>query len=152
MNHLKFAFQNLWKYRGFTFVTITVLAVGIGANTAVFTVVNTLLFRALPYAEPERLALITASGASDGRVSYPFYETLRDQQRSFSSIALATDEVFNLTGHGDPEQVPSARTTWNFFPLLGVQPVAGRLFSESEDQPGGNPVVLVSHEFAVRLF
>jgi predicted permease len=144
----------LAKSPGLTFVAILTLAVGIGVNTAVFTVANAVLLRPLPYRQPDRLALAAGRDAGAGdfpTLSYPFFNAVRGQVRAFTEIAACTFENFNATQHGDPEQVQAARVTWNFFNVLGV-PVRGRNFLPEEDQPGGNPVVILSHPFATRLF
>ena len=132
------------------------LALGIGANTAIFSVANALLLRALPYPHPDRLVLLSGgeftSQGSFGRLSYPFFRMVRDHSRSYLDVAACTYETFNLTGHGDAQQIVSARASWNFFDMLGVHPVAGRAFRPEEDVAGGPNVVVLSHEFATRLF
>ncbi len=132
------------------------LALGIGASTAIFTVVNALLLRPLRFADPARLVQISAPARGEreapGWLSYGHFQVQRDGNRSFDSMAACTFEIFNLTGHGDPEQVPSARVSWNFFHVLGLKPRAGRTFLPGEDRPGANPVVMISYELWQRLF
>jgi len=156
MQDFKAALRGLRGNLGLTGTAVVVLALGIGANTAIFTVTNAVLLRSLPYREPDRIVLMQAvdltRGGLEGRISHPFFEIVDQRKQSLQAVAAATDEVFNLTGHGDPEQILSARTSWNFFALLGVQPVVGRTFLPEEDQHGGHSVVMLSHEFAVRLF
>ena len=142
----------LGKSPAFTAIAILTLALGIGANTAIFTVANALLLRPLPYKEPERLIRISTQRDREGYLSLPFFTTLSDHNQSFSGIAAYQGESFNLTGRGDPDQIAAERVTWNFFDLLGVRPVAGRSFIPEEDQPGGRPVVLISAELSTRLF
>ena len=153
---LKYALRILAKSPAFTLIAIATLALGIGANTAIFSVANALLLRALPYAHPDRLVLISGGDFSSegtyGRLSYPFFRVVRDHSRSYSTVAACTYETFNLTGHGEAEQIVSARASWNFFDLLGVQPMAGRTFRPEEDVEGGPNVVVLSYEFATRLF
>jgi putative ABC transport system permease protein len=156
LDHLRHAVHILAKSPGLTVVAATTLALGIGANTAIFTVANALLLRPLPYADPERLALISAPPSDErdtgGLLSYPFFALLRDRNRSFSGVAASTFEIFNLSGRGDPEQVRSARVSWNFFQVLGIQPMLGRAFVPEEDRPGGKDVVIISHELWMRAF
>ena len=153
---LKYALRILAKSPAFTAIAVATLALGIGANTAIFSVANALLLRALPYPHPERLVLLSGgeftSQGSFGRPSYPFFRLVRDHSRSYSDVVACTYETFNLTGHGDAQQIVSARASWNFFDMLGVRPVAGRAFRPEEDVAGGPNVVVLSHEFATRLF
>jgi putative ABC transport system permease protein len=152
---LRQALRLLAKNPAFTAIAVLTLALGIGANTAIFTIANALLLRSLPFADPGRLVLVsgTLPGERDeaGRLSFPFYNVLHDRNHSFSSIAVCTFESFSLTGHGDPEQIYAARTSWKFFDLLGVKPIAGRTFSQEEDQRGGPQVVMISYELWNRL-
>ena len=145
------ALRVLAKTPAFTAVAIFTLALGIGANTAIFTVANSVLLRPLPFSHPDRLVMVTAATATQHSDLRPMpwlrFSTIGDQNRSFSGIAAFTNETFNLSGRGDPVQVASARVSANFFDVLGVRPTLGRGFFASEDQPGGANVVLVSHSF-----
>jgi putative ABC transport system permease protein len=143
----------LAKSPGFALVAILTLALGIGANTAIFTVANTLLLRPLPYAEPGRLALLFADrrGELQG-FSYLRYSLLRDRTRSFSAVAVFASDTFNLTGRGDPEQLSSARVSANFFEVLGVRPELGRAFGSNGDQPEAKPEVMISHTLWLQRF
>jgi putative ABC transport system permease protein len=153
---LKYALRILAKSPAFTAIAVVTLALGIGANTAIFSVANALLLRALPYPHPDRLVLPSGSDfvreGSYGRLSYPFFRQVRDHSRSYSTVAACIYDTFNLTGHGDAQQVVSARASWNFFDMLGVHPAVGRAFRPEEDVAGGPNVVVLSHEFAIRLF
>src|SRR5271165_5810644 len=144
LQDLRYAMRMLAKTPGFATVAIATLALGIGANTAIFTVANTLLLRPLPYAEPDQLVLISATAtrlrAQVRSFSFPRFTLLNQHSRSFSGIAAFTNEIFNLTGRGDPEQLLAARVSWNFFDVLGVRPAMGRGFLPDEDQPGGKAV------------
>jgi putative ABC transport system permease protein len=148
LRDLQYAFRILAKSPAFTAIAVATLALGIGANTAIFSVANALLLRALPYPDPDRLVLITGGDfvreGSYGRLSYPFFRLVRDHSRSYSTVAACTFETFNLTGHGDAQQVTSARASWNFFDMLGVHPMAGRAFRPEEDVAGGPNVVVLS--------
>ena len=152
---LRQSLRLLAKNPGFTAIAVLTLALGIGANTAIFTIANALLLRSLPFADPDRLVLVSGTLSSErdaaGRLSFPFYNALHDRNHSFSSVAVCTFESFSLTGHGDPEQVYAARTSWNFFDLLGVKPVAGRTFSQEDDRRGGPQVVMISYELWNRV-
>jgi predicted permease len=150
------AIRLLAKNPAFTVIAVLTLALGIGANSAIFTIANALLLRPLPYANPDRLVLVSGAQASaraeNGRLSLPFFNTLHDRSRSFSGVAACTFENFGLTGRGAPEQISAARASWNFFDVLGVKPILGRTFTREEDQRGGAQVVLISYELWSRLF
>ena len=143
----------LSKSPGFAAVAILTLGLGIGANTAIFTVANTLLLRPLPYGDPGRLVLLMADrrGQLQG-FSYLRYTQLREQSRSFTGVAAYASDTFNLTGRGDPEQLTSARISANFFDVLGVRPEIGRDFAANGDQPEARPEVIISHSLWVRRF
>ena len=143
----------LGKSPAFAAVAILTLALGIGANTAIFTVANTLLLRPLPYADPGRLVLLFADrrGQMQG-FSYLRYTLLREQSRSFAGLAAYASDSFNLTGRGDPEQLSSARISADFFDVLGVRPEIGRVFAASGDQPEAKPEVMISHSLWSRHF
>jgi putative ABC transport system permease protein len=149
IKNVQYALRGLAKSPGFTVVALLTLALGIGANTAIFTVTNALLLRPLPFADPNQLALVAIAEAdrrSDlGLMSYLRFTTIQEQSHSFSAIAAVTNESFNLSGRGDAEEISAARTTWNFFDVLGVRPLLGRTFVASDDQPGGKQVALISH-------
>ena len=123
---LRYAFRQLAMGPLFTVVAVVTLALGIGANSAIFSVLNTLLLRPLPYAKPEQLVLISGqkkeSPVAGGPLSWTRFEMVRDHSRTLEGVAAFTSESFNLTGRGEPEQVQAARVSWNFFPVLGVHP------------------------------
>jgi putative ABC transport system permease protein len=154
MQDLRYAVRMLVKNPGFAAAAILTLALGIGANTAIFTVANSVLLRPLPYADPSRLVLLAPAPASQRSqltlMSWLRFTTIRDHTHALSGIAAFTNETFNLSGRGDPEQIPSARVTNQFFDVLGVQPAQGRGFMTEEDEPGGKNVVLISHAFWMR--
>ncbi len=153
---LKHAARILAKSPGFAIVAILTLALGIGANTAIFTVANALLLRPLSFADPDRLEVIEGSPKDrhslGGAVSYPFFTFAKEHQRSFTDIAACTFENFSMTGRGDAEMVVSGRVSSDFFDLLGVKPVIGRTFLPEEDQRGARQVVMISDEFWTRKF
>src|ERR1044072_5120907 len=152
---LRFAMRMLLKNPGFTIVTVTALALGIGANTAIFSVVNAVLLRPLPYKEPERLVMVWEDASKSGHprdtLSAANFIDWRNQNQVFESMAAITDESFNLTGSGDPERLEGLRVSASLFPLLGVEPQLGRVFTAAEDQPGSK-VVLLSYGLWQRRF
>ncbi len=154
--NLRYALRVLRKNPTFSAAAILTLALGIGANTAIFTVSNALLLRPLPYSQPDRIVLLSGAtfdaAGSWGRVSLPFFKVVEEHNRSYSAVAACIFDTFNLTGLGEPEQLSASRVTWRFFDVLGVQPIAGRSFTQEEDQPGGKPVVVLSDKLATRLF
>ena len=156
LHDLRYALRMQLKNPGFTIVAVIALALGIGANTAIFSVVNTVLLRPLPYKDPERLVMVWEDASKHG---YPRdtpaaanYVDWRDQSQSFEGMAAIADESFNLTGAGDPERLEGRGVSANLFPMLGVEPQIGRVFSASEDQPGSNRVVLLSYGLWQRRF
>lgn len=146
LRDLRLSGRMLRRNPGFAFVAILTLALAIGANTAIFSVTSALLLRPFPYPEPQRLVSIAvqANGRDPGGTLMR-YQLVRDRARTLS-IAAWTSDNFNLTGVGEPMQVPVARVTPNFFALLGIRPILGRTFLDSEGQPESHPVVLLSNE------
>jgi putative ABC transport system permease protein len=153
---LRYAARMLARSPGFAVVAILTLALGIGANTAIFTVANALLLRPLPYASPQRLMMVYQTSIADNSqvdvFSYPYFARLRDHQHSFFGISAFAGDDFDLTGRGEPRQVTAGRVSWNFFDVLGVQPALGRNFFASEGQRGGSRVVMLSHRFWMNEF
>jgi predicted permease len=153
---VRYAFRGFARSPGFAAVAIFTLAVGIGANTAIFSVANALLLRPLAYAQPDRLVLIAGERKVDKLTGVPLswvrFKQVNDGQRSFSGVAAFTSETFNLTGRGEPEQLAAARVSWNFFDVLGVRPALGRTFRREEDKAGGDNVVLISSALWERRF
>ncbi|MBZ5554521.1 MAG: ABC transporter permease [Acidobacteriia bacterium] len=149
LRDFRYGLRMVVKNPAFSAIAVLTLALGIGANTAIFTVVNALLLRPLPYGDSSRLVYVYAARPDTadqaGPFSYPRFTLLRDANRSFSGVAAFSNETFNLTGRGDPEQISSARVSWNFFNVLGVNPSLGRTFIPGEGQPGGKEVALISH-------
>ncbi len=151
---LKYGLRMLAKNPGFTAVAVLTLALGIGANTAIFSVVNGVLLNPLPYAQPGRLVALYSKTAQFRRssISYPnFLDWVRDN-RSFSALAAYRADDFSLTGAGEPERVPVEMTSASFFSILGVKPVIGRLFTARDDQVGAAPVALLAGGFWKRKF
>ncbi len=156
LQDVKYGWRMLWKNPAFTAVAITVVALGIGANTAIFTVVDAVLLRALPFAEPDRLVAVWEDASHMG---FPHntpapanFIDWKKQNQVFSDMAALAGRTFNLTGDGEPEKLDGYAAAWNLFPLLGVKPALGRTFSPEEDRPGGPKVVLISHGLWKRRF
>jgi putative ABC transport system permease protein len=142
---LRFGARMLAKSPGFTAIAMATLALGIGANTAIFSIVNAVLLRPLPFAQSQRIVTISEklpAFTEDMPMNAPDYVAFSERQRSFESLAIYSDKHLNLSGSGDPERIEGARTSASLFPLLGVQPLMGRTFTHEEEQPGHNLVVL----------
>ncbi|HLL14390.1 MAG TPA: ABC transporter permease [Pyrinomonadaceae bacterium] len=146
---IRYGFRMLWKSPGFTLVTVLALALGIGANTAIFSVVNTVLLRPLPYPNGERIVYIGewSQQVPEMSVSYPNFQDWRAQQTTMEQIAAFRSANYVLTGVGEPERLDGRQVSAGFFNVLGVTPTLGRNFSPDEDRPGANPVALISHGF-----
>jgi putative ABC transport system permease protein len=148
MQDLRYAFRMLFKSPGFTALAIVTLALGIGANTAIFSVIYAVLLKPMPYPQPERLVLIREKmvGLFEvGSVSYPNYLDWRAAQRSCTDIAMFRGQGFNLSaqGEGEPERVRGLRVTANLLSVLDLKPQLGRVFTEAEDQPGAPHVAMI---------
>ena len=156
MNDFRYALRQLLRQPGFTILAVVALALGIGANTVLFSAINTLFLRPLSYPQPEQLVRAWGSfperGLDRANVSWPRYSAWREQQQSFSDFAAQAFTGFTLTGRGDPENLQGIRVTANFFPTLGVQPLLGRTFTADDDRPGGPNVALLSLVFWQKRF
>jgi predicted permease len=145
---LRYGLRMLVRNPSFTIVAVGVLAVGIAAGTAIFSVVNSVLLRPLPYAEPDRLVLVQESlpklYMQTGAVSAAEYWDYKEGNEIFSSIACFTSQNLNLTGQGEAARIQVARVSATLFPLLGVPPKIGRTFTDEEDKHGAATVVLIS--------
>ena len=142
---LRYAVRAMRKNPGFTCIALLTLTLGIGANTALFSVVNGVLLNPLPYPHSEQLAILyqKSSLADQGAVSYPNFLDWQRQNETFSSMAAFRNQSFNLTGEGEPTRLSGHEVSADFFPTLGVKPVLGRLFTADEDRVGGAPVALI---------
>ena len=149
LQDLRYALRQLTKSPGFTTVAILTLALGIGANTAIFSVINGVLLNPLPFPQPNQLVTLSESKPNfdRGSISYPNFRDWQKDNRSFSAMAIARAYAFSLTGRGEAEQVNAEFISSDFFPLLGVKPVMGRTFAAGEDQIGAAPLALVSEGF-----
>src|SRR6266850_6773318 len=158
VNDLRYALRQLRKDPGFTVVAVLSLALGIGANTAIFGVINGVLLRTLPYRDPDRLAIlwktVPKKNIQEDWTSYPTFKDWRDQNHVFEDMALvfrpeAAQVV--LTGNDRPERIQGAKVSANFFSVMGVSPVLGRSFSPDEGERG-DQVVVLSYGFWQRQF
>jgi len=156
LRDIKYSARRLAKAPAFTIIVLVTLALGIGANTAIFSVVNTVLLRALPYRSPGALVSIEHFYPSLNNMEAPVsargFRDYRDKTSSFESVAVETPFGANLTGSGDPERVPGARVSGDWFHVLGVQPLYGRTLSRDDDEPGHEHVVVLSNGVWTRLF
>ncbi|HEV3036443.1 MAG TPA: ABC transporter permease [Candidatus Angelobacter sp.] len=151
---IRYGLRMLWKNPGFTIIAVLTLALGIGANTAIFSVVNGVLVNPLPYPEPNRLVALYSKTADfeQSSISYLNFLDWEKSNRSFASLSAFRNDDFNLTGQGEPERLPGNMISAEFFPVLGVKPVIGRLIRREEDQPGAAPVALISAGLWKRKF
>jgi predicted permease len=154
LQDLRYAVRMLAKSPGFTIVAVLTLALAIGANTALFSVVNGVLLNPLPYPQPDQLVTIHESkpNFATGSISYPNFLDWQKDNRTLSAMAVSRPSSFSLTGLGEAEQVQSQFVTSDFFPILGVKPVTGRIFVRADDQIGAAPVALISGGFWKRKF
>src|SRR6516225_7456256 len=148
MNNFRFALRQLIKKPAFTFVAVLTLALGIGANTAIFSIVNAVLLRPLPYPDADRITVLNESSGpgQDYSVALPDYMDWRNDNTVFEHLAATRTESRNLSGipSRDPERISCASVTRNFFNVIGLAPEIGRTFSQDEDKVGAPPVVVIS--------
>jgi putative ABC transport system permease protein len=156
LQDLRYGFRMLVKNPGFTLIAVVTMALGIGANAAIFSVVNGVMLRSLPFKEPDRLMFVLETNA---RFSGPGiaasgldYRDWKEQSRAFESMGARQPFSVNLTSTDHPERLQGERVTWDYFPTQGVAPVAGRLFSPDEDRPGSSDVILLSEGLWRRRF
>ncbi|HEY8224362.1 MAG TPA: ABC transporter permease [Pyrinomonadaceae bacterium] len=154
LRDIRYAARSLRKNPGFTIVAVLTLALGIGANTAIFSIVNAVLLRPLPYPNSDELVFITERDQQMKKlfVAWPNYLDWRNQNQVFENIAVYNRDSFNLVGAGDPQRVLAAQVSADFFPTFKVNPVLGRGLTRDEDQPGASPVVLLSFGLWQRAF
>ena len=154
---VRIAARMLVKAPGFTTVAVLTLALGIGANTAIFSIVNGVLLKPLPYPAPQKLVTVwgrfTGIGLPDDRnwISAPEFRDIQEFSHSFSEVAAMTDASFNIAG-GSPERIEGAAVSPSLFPMLGIRPALGRVFTPEEAQPGRDQELLLGHGLWVRRF
>lgn len=151
---LRYALRSLTRSPGFAAVTVLTLALGVGANTAIFSVINAVLLRPLPFRAPDQLCIITERLPSIPVIgpSYENFQDFRDRARSFSAMSATRITTLTLTGSGEPERLPAQMTSASMFPLLGVSARLGRTFAPEEDRAGGAQVALLGYGFWRRQF
>src|SRR5215470_18204868 len=153
---LRYGARMLLNNPGFTLIAVVTLALGIGANSVIFSFFNGVLLRPLPFQQPERLVLLdeiaTNRGGASLGVSWPNYLDWRAQNHVFSDLGGYQDITFTLTGVGDAEELPGAMASDRLFELLGVAPQLGRTFTPEENQPAHHHVVILSHGLWRRRF
>ncbi len=156
MNDLRFALRQLRKSPGFTLIAVLTLALGIGANTAIFSVIYAVLLRPLPYPDGDGIMILTETDTNQPQisVSFPDYLDWRRDNTSFENIAISRRESFNLSGLQGraPEQISGGLVTANFFKVIGLTPQLGRVFTEEEDRVGGPLVAIISDRLWQRIF
>jgi predicted permease len=151
---LRYGFRMLLKNPAFSLIAITTLALGIGANTALFSVINGVLLNPLPYPQADRIIALYSKTVEFSRssISYPNFLDWQRDNKSFASLAAYRSDSLNLTGQGEAERLRTAMVSWTFFPVLGLNPAIGRNFTEQEDKLGAGPVALISDVLWKRKF
>ncbi|MBV8551275.1 MAG: ABC transporter permease [Acidobacteriaceae bacterium] len=152
---IRYAARTLRKSPGFAIAAICTLALGIGANTAIFTVINGVILRALPYHDPSRLVKVDECLRKSGEpfaFSYPDFLDCQRQNSAFTGIGALRQRDANMTAPGEPEYVLTSEVSASFFPALGIRPVAGRMFRAEEDHAGAAPVVMIAYSLWQQRF
>src|SRR3954452_19184833 len=153
---MRYALRSLLKAREFTLVAVAIIAIGIGANTAVFSIVDAAMLRPLPFKDPSRLFILAASNPKraivDGPFSYPSFVELSTRDSMLAGVAAIANERFNATDGDRPEQLPGARVSAGFFDVLGVHAVIGRTFTATEDKTGAPVVAVIGRAYWTRRF
>jgi len=151
---VRYAMRMLGKHPGFTAVVVLTLALGIGANAALFSVVNGVLLNPLPFPQPEQLVALNQRkpNVAAGSISYPNFLDWQKENQTFSAMAISRESSFALVGTGEAERVRGRRCSVNLFSVLGVAPALGRNFLPGEDEPGASPVVMISAGLWQRRF
>ncbi|HMJ06349.1 MAG TPA: ABC transporter permease, partial [Chthoniobacterales bacterium] len=156
MNDLRYALRQLRKTPGFTFIAVLTLALGIGANTAIFSVIYAVLLQPLPYPQGERIVILTETDSNQPQisVSYPDYVDWKRDQTVFDALAVSRRESVSLSGLEGraPEQISGGLVTASFFKVIGLSPQIGRVFTDEEDRVGGTPVCVISDKLWQRVF
>jgi putative ABC transport system permease protein len=156
LKDLQFAIRSLHKRPAFAAIAVITLALGIGANTAIFSVVNAVLLRPLPYKEPDRLLVVWERRANSGRANLPLsaheFAAFKERTSSFEALALVQPTGLNLTGRGDPLIVDAAAVSTDYFAVIGVPPLLGRTFSPGEDADGGAKVAVLGEKLWKQRF
>lgn len=152
---VRYSARMLIKHPGFALIAVFTITLGIGANTAIFSIVNAVLLRPFPFQQPDQLVMVGESTGGGGRnaVSYPNFVDWRHQNNVFDAVSvMRSNENYNLTGAGEPERLQGRLVSAGFFTLLGIQPLLGRDFLPEDDRAGATPSVILSHAFWSRKF
>src|SRR5262245_7495240 len=154
LQDLRYGARMLLRSPGFTLIAVITLALGIGANTAIFSLVNSILLRQLPFRQPEQLVWVSSRRPDSGKRPFnlPDFIDYRDQNQSLAGIAAFANWSANLTDQGEPERLQGLRISANAFQLLGVQAVVGRTLLPADDTPGQQGVVIVGYSLWQRRF
>src|SRR5215208_2372534 len=154
LKDLSHSVRSLVRHPAFTAVAIITLMLAIGVNTTIFSVVNAVLLKALPFRDPQQLVSVHSAPSAGGLPGIAAYQYIawKERNTTFDDLAAFTDNNFNLTGNGEPERISCAQVTASLFTTLGVQPVRGRFFLPEEDKPGASKVAIVSEAFWERRF
>src|SRR4030095_9489650 len=156
LQDMRHALRMLRSAPGFTDAALLALALGIGANTTIFSAVNAMLLKPLPYGDPDRLVYVSSTHEKRDRdqitVSYPDYREWSGQNHAFDGMSAFIEDTFTLTGAGEPAQIRGARVTAGFFDVLGVDPIRGRGFRSEEEELGCRRVVVVGQGLWARQF
>ena len=149
---LRYAIRQLKKTPGFTLVCVLTLALGIGANTAVFSVMNAVLLRSLPVEDPQRLVQLRIGAEGDDELTNPIWEQVRDRQQAFSGALAYAADRFDLADGGESRYAAGLWVSGDFFRVLGVPAIEGRVFTRDEDRRGTAPQAVISYSFWKRKF
>ena len=156
MTELRQAIRRILRAPGFMLTTVLTLAIGIGATIAIFSVVNGILLKPLPFPNSDRLIALVhqapGTGATELAASPAFYLTYREHSTTFESVALWFDNTASITGAGDPEEVRRLSGTYELLSTLGVQPLLGRTFTAADAEAGGAQTVILSYDYWQRRF
>jgi putative ABC transport system permease protein len=162
LNDIRYGLRQLWKHPAFTIVAVLTLALGIGANTAIFSVVNAVLLKPLPFPAPDELIAVGVIDTRQkgtqtelGSFSYPDFFDYRDQNRTLQNIAVYRQRSFALTGEEGASSVPGIKSSAEYFDVLGIKPKIGRTFTRADEQGGGGPggfKVIISHDYWQKNF
>jgi putative ABC transport system permease protein len=151
---IRFGIRSLLKQPAFTSIAILTLALGIGANTAMFSVINAVLLRPLPYTQPDRLVWMNESGdeVANRMLSYPNFVDWRERNHVFESVSTYRTWSMTVTGTDEPQNINAGMVTADYFKVMGVTPILGRAFTAEDDRPGANPVAVISYGFWQKHF
>jgi hypothetical protein len=153
---LRYAVRAFARNPGFTAAALLSVAIGVGANSSIFSVASALLLRPLPYEDAERLAILWSRspglGIAEDWFSTAQYFDIKTAHQGFDEVAIAIGGNYNLTGEGEPERIGTVRVSSNLLPMLGARPALGRLFTANEDAAGGSGVAVLNHGTWVRRY